>query len=332
MKNNLKHLVLKPTLKCTSNCPTCSLRLDLFKDKQSEKVLSLTKWREVISQAKYLGCKNLHISGGEPLLYNKLIDLIDIGTSNGLTVNLNTNGSLINDKNASQMKHARLTSATVSIYSQKSIIHDQYRGDYGLYDRAINSIDILVKNKITVYLQTILTNYNIDNFEKIIELAYYHKANYMVVSYLEGDIEKKWLPTVNQIVNFKDYLIPIIYNIIDSKFERSSGFIAKQKLSRMFKGNAKTAEDFSNGEYFKAGKPYCSRPNNFALVLSNGDVLPCNGVEYFHTPIIGNINDNDLVEIWNSDAWNKFRQERHEWCQLCPMTLHFNFPIHGVPQ
>jgi len=328
MVYKLRSLVVKPVLGCTSSCPTCDLRMELFKDRKLQQVISINEWEKIIEDAATLGCGDFTISGGEPLMYDKLPRLIEIATKNKMSSNLNSNGSLATLENSKSFALAGLTSATVSVYSDNSEIHNRMRNEEGLFERAINAIKYLQsQGNITIYLQTILTNYNIDNFDKFVSLAYQLKVNYICVSYLEGDISKNWLPSFVQIKNFKGSVASRVIDIIN---KNSSGMLAEEAASQvnsMFSSDSKEALAFSHGEYGKTGKKYCSIPYNFALILSNGDVLPCNGVEYSHNPIMGNIKDNSLYELWTSQKWDIYREARHDWCGKCPMTLHFKMPI-----
>ena len=327
----LKSLVIKPILSCTANCPTCVLRMDLFKDRKSQNTLSLDVWRKIIDDAAMLGCIDFTISGGEPLLYDDLPELIACAARNEMVSNLNTNGSLVTLENSLAFSMAGLTNATISVYSHDSKLHDQMRHENGLFAKAINAIRFLrVQKNIVIYLQTILTNYNIEDFDKFIAMAYKLDVNYICVSYLEGDMSGKFLPSLEQINRFKNLTA---LRAIDVVSKNSSGKVADeamQQINLMFANDAVGNLAFSQGEYGKTGKKYCPIPYGFALILADGDVLPCNGIEYAHEPIMGNINSTPLHEIWTSEKWGKYRKERYGWCDKCPMTLHFKIPIFPV--
>ena len=79
MRYKLEQLVIKPTLACTSNCPTCLFRKELHKELIKKKTLSFEQWLKVFDDADSLGTRRLDISGGEPTLYKRLPDLVKIG-------------------------------------------------------------------------------------------------------------------------------------------------------------------------------------------------------------------------------------------------------------
>jgi len=45
-------------------------------------------------------------------------------------------------------------------------------------------------------------------------------------------------------------------------------------------------------------------------------------VEYSHAPILGNVFENSLIDIWQGEKTQDYREKRHEKCELCPMNLH----------
>ena len=138
----LRKLVIKPTLACTANCPTCQLRRELHKSLTRSRKLSFEQWLKIFEDANNLGVERLDISGGEPTLYKNLTKLITAGKQYGWYVNVNTNGSLINEEYAEQLLAAGLDSISISIYSNEPKMHDQMRNLEGLWDKATNAVRI----------------------------------------------------------------------------------------------------------------------------------------------------------------------------------------------
>lgn len=330
MDSKMRRLVIKPTLDCTAHCPTCALRLDLYGRRRREQSLSLQQWIDVIEDANRLGCTDLHVSGGEPTLYPELARLVETGTRLGMATNVNTNGSPVSPALASELADAGLDSVTVSVYSWRADLHDWARQEAGLFERAIEAIGCLqAQPGLLVDLQTIPTRYNVLEFDRLIEMAYQLRVGYVYVSYVEGDVERRWLPTTEQIRRFRAQVAPSAQAIIRRHAPAELKDEALASVAGMFRDTPQQWQRFSSGIYFPDQKPRCPRPYNFALVLVNGEVHPCNGVEYSHEPVMGNVHERRLTELWQGPVWEQFRVERHDWCHRCPMTLHFRIPITG---
>lgn len=323
-------LVIKPTLACTARCPTCALRTDLFEKRQKDPVLDLAQWGKVMRDARQLGFREMHISGGEPTLDPRLVDLVAIGRQLGMTVNMNTNGSAVTPLLARQIADAGLDSVTVSLYSHRPDRHDAMRREPGLFERALRAIEWFQGSSIVaVDLQTTLVRDNLLDFSRFLEMSYRLGAGYLYVSYLEGDRTNRWLAAPEQIRRFREQIIPCSAEVISRRAPAECREEALQALSGIFAGDERRMEEFSRGEYHPAGRCPCTRPYDFALILANGDVLPCNGVEYCHSPIQGNLFSARLPDLWHSGPWDQFRRARHAWCRWCPVTLHFRMPILG---
>ncbi len=142
MNYQLRHLVIKPTLLCTANCPTCGTRKILHNSLRGEKILEFSDWVDVLYDAKRLGVERLDISGGEPTLCKYLDEIIDIGKKYNWYININTNGSMIGKDKAEKLVKSGLNNVYVSLYSFNSKKHDSMRGRTGLWKQAVQTIRI----------------------------------------------------------------------------------------------------------------------------------------------------------------------------------------------
>ena len=57
--------------------------------------LSTEEWKRLIDELKQKGIKNIHYTGGEPLLRRDLAELVRYAAERGFTVGLTTNGILL---------------------------------------------------------------------------------------------------------------------------------------------------------------------------------------------------------------------------------------------
>ncbi len=332
-KYKLEQLVIKPTLACTSNCPTCSFRKDLHKELIKRKSLSVEQWLKVFDNAESLGTRRLDISGGEPTLYKRLTDLISAAKGKGWYVNLNSNGSQITEAYAYELLRAGLDSIAISLYSPYPDAHDKMRCNPGLWKKATSAVRIFAElrkryPKFSVITQTLLMRENYKSLPELIELHYNLGSQTIAFTYLEGDFDKKFLLNKNEIADFKENTLPKAIDFC-KKLPASVRQDAISTLESCYSEKITSIANFAKGIYRpkEAKMTPCQRPKNFALILANGDVHPCNMVEYSHEPVMGNIFDSDLVDIWQSEKWNKFREELFDYCILCPINLYMSIPL-----
>jgi MoaA/NifB/PqqE/SkfB family radical SAM enzyme len=332
------HLVLKPTLACTANCRTCSTRKTLHQTKIREDQLDIDDWRKLFPEMYELGMSKLTISGGEPTLYKDLIALVAEGKKYGWEIGINTNGSLIDQEYAMRLKDAGLGAVTLSLYGPEPQFHDRIRCHTGLWQKALQAARIFVEIRekhdpaFRVNMQTLLCKDNFRQFPDLIRLAYTLRFSSITFSYLEGDFkEKAFLLDENEIEEFREEIIPeTVQRIEKSAADKWAKRMAVSAVESIFPEGGVTSRDYASGIY-RPPTP-CSIPSFFSIVLANGDVHPCNMVEYAHYPVVGNLHEKTFSEIWRGPEWTGFRKSGFHLCRYCPVPEQVTIPIERRPE
>jgi len=207
------------------------------------------------------------------------------------------------------------------------------RGSNGMWKKATEAIRIFseLEKKYTnfeVRTQTLICRENYKSFAELLELHYKLGSHSIALAYLEGDFEKKYLLNENEIKYFKENIIPKAIefcNKLDINVRNKSINLIKN----IFSENILNLSDWANGIYRPKNKniAHCQRPKEFTILLANGDVHPCNMIEYTHEPVMGSLFESSLTEIWNSEKWNDFRKNLFEKCELCPINIYMNIAL-----
>lgn len=322
--------MIKPTLACTAACPTCLNRRKLHKSTSIRKWLVFEQWLELFEQAGKLGTSCLTISGGEPTLYKKLPELVKAGKAMGWQVKINTNGSLLTQKLSERLLAAGVDAIDISLYSPDAALHDHMRGIPGLWQKASEAISRLVRLRkdypnFQVISQSILTRHNYMLLDKLLEMHLELGIDGLLISYLEGDFESRFSPDGKDIHIFRSIVLPRAMEL-SNRLPFLTRTVLKTRLDRIFSPDILNTTKWSQGKYMPKSFR-CSIPDYQALILADGNVHPCNIVEYTHKPVVGNILQSSLADIWNGRIWNDFREAEHEFCIQCPMNLHTFIPL-----
>lgn len=112
------------------------------------------------------GIFEIRFTGGEPLLYSNIYEIIKYCNDNGLYTSIGTNGTLITETVIKKLKKAGLNKAIVSLDGTKES-HDSIRGN-GNYLKTLNAIKLLKKYGIEYKINSVIMK---DNMEDIIILA-----------------------------------------------------------------------------------------------------------------------------------------------------------------
>jgi MoaA/NifB/PqqE/SkfB family radical SAM enzyme len=329
-KPALRTLVIKPTLKCTANCFGCANRRELHRSLFKERKLEFEDWQRILADAASLGLRGLGISGGEPTLHKDILKLVAEGRKRCSIVNMNTNGSRITQSFAEELLEAGLTSVMISLYSHDPEVHDGFRRSRNLWQKAVEAIRIFAKLRDDKYpdfclrTQFVMLRENFRSLDKLVEFHHELGSDRVHVCYLEGDFERKYLLKAQEIDELRQEVVPKLLDTI-AKLELPDREEAEAAARGLYGEEAGKPEDLEQGVYWR-GKP-CGRPKHFALLLADGQVHPCNIVEYTHHPVMGNLFESDLGEIFHSREWKAFRRHRFDKCALCPMHLHTGFNL-----
>jgi radical SAM protein with 4Fe4S-binding SPASM domain len=334
----LRKLVIKPTLICNQNCKTCASRRELHHLFARQKSLSVSEWEAVLSDAHDLGNRQLSISGGEPTVYKPLMELIRLGKRYKWPVSMNTNGSLITGKFARRLLENGLDQVRISLYSLNPQMHGEMRSNERLWEKAKSAVGHFAALRkhypdFSLVTQTLISRDNYRHLPELIKLHYELGSMRMHLSYLEGDFDRQFLMNEEELHEFKTEVIPRAISVCGT-LERSARREATRVLENLYNEDQVSLSEYADGVYRpqRTNPKPCAIPKRQAIILANGDVHPCNVVEYAHDPVVGNIFEQSFAEIWAGQKRgdfinNYFCGQSTDYCELCPMDLHKDFRL-----
>ncbi len=152
---NLPNLVsIAVNDRCNANCGHCSFFSGIEDDQRS--VLSTTQVQQVIQSAQELGASVLNFVGGEPLLRSDLPEILSAVDKSFSTTVLFTNGALLAEQ-AKSLRAAGLDSVYVSLDGAIAPLHDQRRDRPGLFEQALQGIEVAKRCGFSVGISTTMT-------------------------------------------------------------------------------------------------------------------------------------------------------------------------------
>jgi MoaA/NifB/PqqE/SkfB family radical SAM enzyme len=139
---------------CNVACQHCSFFEGV--EEENRPILSLAACQALIRDAQSLGVSVINFVGGEPLLRPDLPDIIRAVDPALSTTVLFTNGWRLGDR-AKELKQAGLDSIYVSLDASTAEAHDQFRGQNGLFEKAITGLKIAKKLGFSVGISVTMT-------------------------------------------------------------------------------------------------------------------------------------------------------------------------------
>jgi MoaA/NifB/PqqE/SkfB family radical SAM enzyme len=141
-------LDIEVTTRCNGSCLHCFARSGI--SRSSSLPIGLVK--EIIAEAYDAGYHHLHITGGEPLLWEGLFETVEYGCGVGYkTIFMNTNGTLMTKEIGKRLADYGSFSMSVSLDGPEDL-HDRIRGK-GSHRRAMRGIENALNagNHLTIF-------------------------------------------------------------------------------------------------------------------------------------------------------------------------------------
>lgn len=150
------------TRRCNLFCKHCLNN----SGKKVDNELTKDEVMDMINKLSLEGVQEIRFTGGEPLLFEGIYEIINCAHNNGLRTSLGTNATLITKEAANKLKQSGLNNAVVSLDGTKEI-HDSIRG-MGNFDNAMRGLKHLIEADIDVRVNSVIMKNNIN---EVIELA-----------------------------------------------------------------------------------------------------------------------------------------------------------------
>lgn len=295
-------LDLEITTRCNLRCRFCFVKT--LRPKQQDLPLSVA--RSVLAEAFPKYGPDLHLSGGEPLCYPDLVELLRIAADSGYSSALiNTNGTLLDDAWASDLVNAGIrVKLTISLDGQPED-HDQNRGK-GLHASTMNSIRRALDHGLTTTIFTIVTRRSLPRTCEFLD------SLFDAVPEIEGV-----------------FLIPV-GDISKGRSEAETAPLGPAEIvdlglisaSYLIRGSRVRILDYPvvNLVYKALGLPVelvgssCTACSGRICVQADGAITPCHPVG----AMLGRYEEGCLDAVERTPLFQAIAEKRFEGCQGCP--------------
>ncbi len=159
-------VVYNCTQRCNLKCVHCYSHST---SKPGENELTTAEAKAFIQDIAEFGSPVILFSGGEPLTRPDVMELIEFAVSQGLRAVLSTNGTLISQEKARQLKQVNLSYVGVSLDGLQDV-NDAFRGVPGAFQNALEGIRNCREAGIKVGLRFTINKRNASEVEPIFHL------------------------------------------------------------------------------------------------------------------------------------------------------------------
>ena len=156
-----------PTYRCNNNCRHCWIRIPPGDPKREEE-LTLDEIKNMVDEARKMGCRLWRISGGEPMLRPDFAEIFDYIIRKS-AYSLNTNGTLITPEIAQLMR--KKGNKMVSLYGATAEVHDHITRSSGSFEAAMRGMAYLKEAGAGFIVQVVPMKDNYRQLDRMISLA-----------------------------------------------------------------------------------------------------------------------------------------------------------------
>lgn len=318
-------IYIKLTEKCNFRCQHC----DIWKSEKHTE-LNLLEWEKILADLKHFKSDlQMTISGGEPFLYPHFWPLLDLLAKHKIGVNINTNGSLIDEVVADRLAgYKNICKIEISLYTLDASKHDNLRQTPGAFSKAERALKYLLEarakhqNKFEILVALLLNKDNIDEVPKFIK---HHSAVgvWTTIQSLDSNIQtlaqedffqNSEDPTNHPLwIHDQDKVISVFDQIITLKKQGALIYNRLEQLEKM--------REYNLGHFITATNSPCLAGHNNLIISSQGDAFFC-----FKGPKIGNLLKDSATSLWKSVSARKVRKQIKQ-CQKACRMMNCNYDV-----
>ena len=303
---SLKFLFFELTDSCNLNCLHCGseclssntrfLEFDLIKK-------TLDEVAQKYDSSKIWVC----ITGGEPLLHPKLVEIVKYAHNLGFICGMTSNATLIDEKIAEKLVKAVLESITASIDGLGNS-HDKFRGKKDAFSLAMKGIENLRKYGLESEALTVVHKNNIVELDKLYDFFSRNKFYSWRVVNMEpigrAKLNKEFILDAKELKHLLDF-------IVQKKRNKNEKMYISYGCSH-----------FLPLEYEKEVRDYyflCLAGIRVASIMVNGDIAACLDIERRPELIQGNVKTDSFIDVWENkfDFFRKDRTCNSKVCSSC---------------
>jgi radical SAM protein with 4Fe4S-binding SPASM domain len=276
------------TERCNLKCIHCYRNAGI----EGQEGPPIEKAHQIIEKINALGRTLIFVSGGEPLIYPYIFDILGELKRNRHRVILSTNGTLINEEVAKKLQDIGVDYVAIPMYGEEEF-HDYITGVKGSYRKVVNAISLLRDSNVNLGLKVTVMKSTLPHIDYIFDFAVKNNVKLLYLcDFLpkgRGTNLSKEIPTKE---DWRDLLIRLTRKVLDKGYDieldiglhPSAGVYVLREL-----GAEKILDSLA-----KSHRRFASEGRGSVTISPNGDV----SISEFLTNIkIGNILQNTWEEI-----------------------------------
>jgi MoaA/NifB/PqqE/SkfB family radical SAM enzyme len=284
----LSEISIEILQRCPNRCIYCSSH----SNPQATHIIPFDIIKNIIDDAKSLGCKTVCLSGGEPFLHPQILDIISYIAKQQLICYVYTSGIYMKDEVYSSLPNEYIEAirgmvdkVIFNVEADSSTLYDQIMGtDVGGFDMMKKSINDCVSSGLVVETHVVPMQVNFKHLKSIFEMCY--QLGVSKVSILRLVLQGRALENLSLVK-------------LTGEDSREVTKLIKA-LKEAYKGKVRIGLPYSDSNC----RIYCKAASDKINVRYDGNVYPC---EVFKDDLLNAKLGCDPDNVWKDSFYDIYK-------------------------
>lgn len=284
----LSEISIEILQRCPNRCIYCSSH----SNPQATHLIPFKIIKNIIDDAKCLGCKTVCLSGGEPFLHPQILDIISYIAKKRLTCYVYTSGIYMKDDVYSSLPNEYIEAirgmvdkVIFNVEADSSALYDQIMGtDVGGFDMMKKSVSDCLSSGLVVETHVVPMQVNFKHLKSIFEMCY--QLGVSKVSILRLVMQGRALENLSLVK-------------LSGEDSREVTKLIKA-LNESYKGKVRIGLPYSDSNC----RIYCKAASDKINVRYDGNVYPC---EVFKDDILNSLLGCEPDNVWNDSFYHIYQ-------------------------
>jgi radical SAM protein with 4Fe4S-binding SPASM domain len=311
---------IEPVGHCNLRCRMCPVR---YRD-TANAFMAWDTYAGIVDALPQLAV--LHLQGlGEPLLHPRFFDMADYAAARGVAVSVNTNLTVLPERNAERAARSGLETIFVSVDGASAQTYERIRVD-ARFDRLernmLRLLSALARRGAgpRVELTAVAMRDNVDELADLVGLSARWGIDTLHVQHLCHDFGESTLPA--RYAPMRAFVAD--QTLLDDESGRVERAFANARAAAERHGVALRLPGLQAVEHAPGtpGRSRCDWPWHGPYITYDGTAMPCCMVATPDRAALGNVARDGVAAVWNGPAYQDFRRrldsdEPPEICRSC---------------
>ena len=288
----LSEISIEILQRCPNRCIYCSSH----SNPQATHIISFEIIKNIIDDAKSLGCKTVCLSGGEPFLHPQILNIISYIAKQQLICYVYTSGIYMKNEVYSSLPNEYIEAirgmvdkVIFNVEADSSALYDQIMGtDVGGFDMMKKSINDCVSSGLVVETHVVPMQVNFKHLKSIFEMCY--QLGVSKVSILRLVLQGRALENLSLVK-------------LSGEYSREVTKLIKA-LNEAYKGKVRIGLPYSDSNC----RIYCKAATDKINVRYDGNVYPC---EVFKDDLLNTKLGCEPNNVWKDSFYDIYQNSSY---------------------